>query len=132
VTERFMRTLNGDRWWDELPERARAWLEREGTSALADAGLIGLEPDGIGRITAATTILTGTEGDPFAPTVAEALAARIRGVRRDTIDGFAHPSPITDPVPFAHAVRVALAAAGVVDSRTIDGREPVATTPEAR
>ena len=82
VTDRFMRAVGGDARWEGLPAGARAWLGREGTSALADAGLLGLEPDGLGRITAPTTILVGTEGDPFAPAVAEALAARIRGARR--------------------------------------------------
>ena len=108
VTERFMRALGGDAWWERLPAPARQWLGTEGTSALADAGLIGLDPDGLHRITAPTTIIVGSDGDPFAPTVAEALAARIRGARRATIAGFTHPSPITDPVPFAAAVRDAL------------------------
>jgi pimeloyl-ACP methyl ester carboxylesterase len=100
--------LGGDAWWERLPAPARQWLGTEGTSALADAGLIGLDPDGLHRITAPTTIIVGSDGDPFAPTVAEALAARIRGARRATIAGFSHPSPITDPVPFAAAVRDAL------------------------
>ena len=74
VTDRFMRAVGGDARWEGLPAGARAWLGREGTSALADAGLLGLDPDGLGRITAPTTILVGTEGDPWAPAVAEALA----------------------------------------------------------
>ena len=73
VTERFMRTLGGDGWWERLPPNARQWLGREGTSALADAGLLGLEPEGLGRITAPTTVLDGSDGDPFAGTVADAL-----------------------------------------------------------
>ncbi len=132
VTDRFMRAVGGDARWEGLPAGARAWLGREGTSALADAGLLGLEPDGLGRITAPTTILVGTEGDPWAPAVAEALAARIRDARRATIDGFAHPSPIIDVVPFAQSVRAALAAAGVLEPDPSGDRRPAVTIPEAR
>ena len=132
VTDRFMRAVGGDARWEGLPAGARAWLGREGMSALADAGLLGLEPDGLGRITAPTTILIGTEGDPFAPGIAEALAARIRDARRGTIDGFAHPSPITDVVPFAQSVRAALAAAGVLEPDPSGDRRPAVTIPEAR
>ena len=127
-----MRTLGGDAWWDRLPPNARQWLGREGTSALADAGLLGLEPEGLGRITAPTTVLDGSDGDPFAGTVADALVERIPGARRATIPGFEHPSPITDIVPFAGAVRAALAAAGILEPDPDGDRRPAVTSPESR
>ena len=131
VTERFMRTLGGDAWWERLPAPARQWLGQEGTSALADAGLLGLEPDALGRIAAPTTILDGTNGDPFAAGIAESLAVRISGARRGTIAGFEHPSPITEPVTFAQAVREALAASGVVVPGIATEQQAVASIEDA-
>ena len=48
AAEAFLRHVAGDDAWDRLPARARTFLEREGTGALADAGLTGLDPDGSG------------------------------------------------------------------------------------
>jgi pimeloyl-ACP methyl ester carboxylesterase len=108
AAETFLRAVAGDGAWERLPERGRAFLAREGDGALADSGLTGLEPGGLARIVAPVAILTGGASEPFYAPIADALAARIPGARRATLDGLAHPSPITDPTPVATAVRAFL------------------------
>jgi O-succinylbenzoic acid--CoA ligase len=108
AAEVFLRAVAGDAAWDHLSPRARMFLEQEGDGVLADAGLAGLDPDGLVRITAPVTILTGGASEPFYVPIADALAARIPGSRRDTLDGCTHPSPITQPGIVAAAVRACL------------------------
>jgi pimeloyl-ACP methyl ester carboxylesterase len=114
AAETFLRAVAGDAAWDRLHDRARAFLGREGDGALADAGLTGLRPGDLSHVAVPVTILTGGASEPFYAPIADALVARIPGARRDTLDGLAHPAPITEPTRVAEAIRVALAAAGVV------------------
>ncbi len=108
AAETFLRAVAGDAGWDRLSPRARAFLEREGDSALADAGMAGLDPAGLVRIRARVAILTAGASEPFYAPIADALAARIAGARRDTLEGLAHPAPITQPGVVATAVRSSL------------------------
>ena len=108
AAETFLRAVAGDAAWDHLSPRARTFLEHEGDGALADAGLAGLDPDGLVRIAAPVAILTGGASEPFYAPIADALAARIPGARRDTLEGLTHPSPITQPGIVAAAVRACL------------------------
>ncbi|HEU0245293.1 MAG TPA: alpha/beta hydrolase, partial [Candidatus Limnocylindrales bacterium] len=105
AAETFLRHVAGDAAWDRLPERARAFLAREGDGALADAALTGLDPDGLARIEAPVLLLTGTASEPFYAPIAAALARRIPGARRRALEGFRHTSPITDPTAVAAAIR---------------------------
>jgi O-succinylbenzoic acid--CoA ligase len=118
AAETFMRGVAGRRSWDRLPDRTRAFLAGEGASAYVDAGLRGLDPDGLDRIQAPVTILTGDASEPFYRPIADALAARIPGARRIHLPDMAHASPITDPGPIAAAIRSSLAAAGLVEPHT--------------
>jgi O-succinylbenzoic acid--CoA ligase len=104
AAETFLRAVAGDDAWDRLPARSRAFLEGEGDGALADAGLTGLEPEGLARITAPTLILTGGASEPFYAPIADALAERVPGARRATLDDLTHTSPIVAPAPVADAV----------------------------
>ena len=108
AAETFLRAVAGDAAWDRLPDRARSFLEHEGDGALADAGLTGLDPDGLGAIDARVTIVTGAQSDAFYVPLADALAERIPAARRETLPGMTHPSPITEPAAFAVAVRTFL------------------------
>lgn len=108
AAETFMRAVAGDQGWERLSPRARAFLEREGDGALADAGLTGLDPDGLARIEAPVAILTGGASDPFYVPIADELARRIRRARRDALPDLAHPAPITDPASVAMAIRACL------------------------
>ncbi len=102
--ETFLRAVAGDEAWDRLPPRSRAFLEAEGDGALADAGLTGLDPEGLARIIAPSLILTGGASDWFYLPIAEALALRVPGARRATLEGLTHTSPITAPADVADAV----------------------------
>ena len=104
AAERFLRAVAGNEAWDRLPLRSRAFLEGEGDGALADAGLTGLEPEGLGRITAPTLILTGGASEPLYAPIADALANLVPGARRATLEGLSHTSPIMAPAPVADAV----------------------------
>jgi len=108
AAETFMRAVAGEAAWDRLPQRSRAFLAGEGDGALADAALAGLDPDGLARIVAPVTLLTGGASEPFYQSIADALIARIPGARREVLDGLAHPAPITHPARFAAAVRACL------------------------
>jgi O-succinylbenzoic acid--CoA ligase len=108
AAEAFLRHVAGDAAWERLPARSRAAVEAEGDGALADVGMTGLDPDGMARIPAPVTILTGGASEPFYAPLADAVAERIPGARRDTLEGLTHTSPITQPGAVAPAVRAAL------------------------
>ncbi len=115
AAETFLRAVAGDDAWGRLPARSRTFLASQGDGALADAGLSGLDPDGLATISVPVTILNGSASEPFYAPIADALAERIPGAARRTLDGLVHPSPITNPAPVAAAVRAALGSAGLVD-----------------
>jgi O-succinylbenzoic acid--CoA ligase len=108
AAETFLRGVAGDAAWDRLGPRSRAFLEREGDGALADGTLFGLRPEGLASISVPVLIITGGASEPFYRPIAEALAIRIPTARRATLDGLAHPAPITDPRPVADAIRAFL------------------------
>ena len=89
------------------PGPGRSSSVRE-TAPWPTPGWPGLDPDGLVRIAAPVAILTGGASEPFYAPIADALAARIPGARRDTLDGLTHPSPITQPGIVAAAVRACL------------------------
>jgi pimeloyl-ACP methyl ester carboxylesterase len=53
-------------------------------------------------------MVTGGASEPFYAPLADALAERIPGARRGTLEGLTHTSPITQPGAVAPAVRAAL------------------------
>ena len=75
----------------------------------------GWTPDGLARIKAPVTILTGDASEPFYRPIADALATRIPAPAGSHLPGMAHASPITDPAPIAAAIRSSLAAAGLIE-----------------
>ncbi len=102
AAHRFLDTVAGAGAWDALRPRQQAWIGRQGTGALADAAMTGLDPDGLGRIQAPVVIASGDASEPFYAPIADALAARI-GPRatRIRMPDLRHPAPITDPVVIA-------------------------------
>ena len=108
AAEAFLRAVAGDAVWDALKPRSRAFLEAEGVSAVADGTLTGLDADGLARIAAPVLLLTGDASDPFYAPVADEVARRVPGALRATLEGLAHPAPITRPSPVADAVRAFL------------------------
>jgi O-succinylbenzoic acid--CoA ligase len=111
AAETFLRHVAGDEAWDHLPDRARAFLGREGDGALADSGITGLEPDGLAGIAAPVLLVTGSASEPFYAPIAAELARRIPGARVLALEGLRHTSPITDPTAVADAIRPFLDAA---------------------
>lgn len=110
AAEVFLRGVSGDAAWESLPERTRAFLAAQGDGALVDAGLLGLDPDGLRGISAPVTILTGGASAPFYRPIADALRDRIPGASRGDLPGLSHSGPITDPVAVAAAVLEAVRA----------------------
>jgi o-succinylbenzoate---CoA ligase len=121
AAETFLRAVAGDAAWDRLSERSRASLAQEGDGAAADAALTGARPDDLAAITAPVTILAGGASEAFYGPIGDALAERIPGARRVTLDGLGHPSPITQPSPVAAAIRAALIEAGLVSIEPATG-----------
>ena len=107
VTERFMRALGGDAVVGATARRRGNGSARRGrrrsrtpvSSASSPTACIASR-----HRRPSSSAATATRS----PRRRRALAARIRGAQRATIAGFTHPSPITDPIPFAAAVRDAL------------------------
>ncbi len=131
AAETFLRAVAGNAAWERLPPRSRAFLAREGDGAAADAALTGTRPEELASITAPVAILTGGASEPIYGPIADALAARIPGAHRDTLDGLGHASPITQPAPVAAAIRRALGLAGLVVEPPPDPDpvlEPVSST----
>jgi pimeloyl-ACP methyl ester carboxylesterase len=122
AAEVFVDGVGGQGSWAALPARTRAYLVREGAGALADAGLTGLQPDALGRITCPVTVLLGSASEPFYRPIAAALAARVPGARRVELAGLRHPAPISEPAPVATAVREALLASDLLPLGTAPPR----------
>ncbi|MBP1704979.1 MAG: O-succinylbenzoate-CoA ligase [Chloroflexi bacterium] len=114
AAEVFVDGVGGTGSWAGLPERTRAFLAREGGGALADAGLTGLDPDGLAVITCPVVVLLGSASEPFYRPIAAGLAARIPGLRRVDLAGLRHTAPIGEPVAVGAAVREALVTCGLL------------------
>ncbi len=105
AAERFYTAVNGAAAWDALPTRWRTAIGSAGDSALADATMPDLDPDGLARIAVPVVIATGGRADPLYAPIARALVARIPAARRVDIAGLEHMAPMTDPAPIASLVR---------------------------
>jgi len=123
----FLERVAGPGAWDAMPERARAFLAAEGGGAVADAGMDGLDPDGLGRIRCPVTILTGAASEPFYAPIADALAARVPGARRVELPGLHHTAPITEPHAVAVAIRAAIARPDAALGRPVAAAPPEET-----
>lgn len=108
AAELFLRAVAGDAAWERLSPRSRGVLGHEGTGALADAALAGLDPDGLARIAAPVLLITGGSSEPFYTPIADELARRIPSASRATLDGLAHTAPIVRPQPVVDAIRAFL------------------------
>jgi len=126
----FLERVAGPGAWDSMPARARDFLASEGGGAVADAGMTGLEPDGLPAISCPVTILTGAASDPFYAPLADALAVRIPGARRMSLPGLRHTAPITEPDAVAAAIRAALGRPTSPGGPTSLGRPVAASRPQ--
>jgi O-succinylbenzoic acid--CoA ligase len=100
----FVRAVAGDDAWASLAPAQRASLEAEGSGALADTSMNGLDLAGLSRIACPVVLATGGASDDFYAPIADALAAAISGSRRVVLPDLRHVAPVTDPAPFAELI----------------------------
>ncbi|HKF85344.1 MAG TPA: alpha/beta fold hydrolase, partial [Candidatus Limnocylindrales bacterium] len=129
AAQTFLRHVAGDEAWDQMPQRTRTFLEREGTGALADAAVAGLDPDALDRIRVPVSLITGGTSQPFYAPIADELARRIPGAARIRLDGLTHTTPITDPGAVADVILAALAAPNTRPATPPTDRHPDALEP---
>jgi len=94
----FLERAAGPGTWDALPDRVRAFLASEGGGAVADAGMTGLDPDGLGSIACPVTILTGAASERFYAPIADARIEQV-AVCREAIHLQGAVGRVDYPVP---------------------------------
>lgn len=104
AAETFLAAVAGPEAVAALSPGARERVRLGGRGALADATLLGLDPDGLARIACPVVISTGTASEAFYDVIADALLARIAGATRTTIEGAGHGAPMSHPGPVAAAI----------------------------
>lgn len=104
AAEAFLAAVAGAEAVASLSPGARQRIRSAGRGALADATLLGLDPDGLARTACPVVISTGTASEPFYGVIADALLGRIPGATRTTIEGAGHGAPLSHPVPVAAAI----------------------------
>ncbi len=117
----FLGSVSGSGVVQRLPPEVRAGFEREGRSAVADAALVGLEPDRLGNIQ--TPVVVGLGGRSRGPyeSIAVALAARIPGLRTERFPTLGHGGPISQSSIIAEAI---LAFDQRTNDPVLDARSP--------
>ncbi len=105
AAEVFLAAVSGAEALGRLAPAALVRVQAAGSGAIADAALLGLEPDGLVRIDVPVQIALGGAGDPMYAALAEALATRIGDATLTTLPNCRHDAPMTDPDAVAAAVR---------------------------
>jgi pimeloyl-ACP methyl ester carboxylesterase len=104
AAETFLASVAGEGAVAALSPQARERIRAQGVAAVADAGLLGLDPEGLMGIECPVTIATGTASWPAYAGVAEGLVGRIPGAIHSRIEGADHMAPLTRPETIATAV----------------------------
>ena len=104
AAEAFLSAVGGAGAVESLSPAARQRIRLADSAALADAALLGLEPDGLGRIRRPVVVATGTASLPAYATIAEALIERVPNAVHESIAGAAHGAPITRSGTVADAI----------------------------
>jgi O-succinylbenzoic acid--CoA ligase len=99
----FLDAVRGAGTASRLPAAARARLGAEGRSAVADAGLLGLDPNGLGRIATPVVTAVGGRAGPYAA-VAGALAGRIANHATERLGELGHGGPVSHPEVVSAAI----------------------------
>lgn len=110
AAETFLAAVAGDGAVDGLSPGARQRVRRADRAALADAALLGLEPDGLARIRCPVVVATGTASEPVYAAIAGGLVARIPAAGRASIEGAGHGAPISHPAVVGAAIAAFAAA----------------------
>jgi len=104
----FMEAVSGAEAVAALKPAARARVGRAGQGVIADATLLGMDPDGLEHISRPVRIATGGASQPLYADIATALADRIPGASLGRLDGLDHMAPVLSPEAFASAVEAFL------------------------
>ena len=104
AAEAFLSAVGGAGAVESLSPAARQRVRLADSAALADAALLGLEPDGLGRIRCPVVVATGTASLPVYAAIAEALIERVPDAVHESIAGAAHGAPITHSGTVADAI----------------------------
>jgi pimeloyl-ACP methyl ester carboxylesterase len=105
----FMEAVSGAEAVAALSPAARARVELAGQGAVADATLLGMDPDALDRLSCPVRIVTGAASAAFYAHISEALAARIPAGDHQRLDGLDHMAPVLRPEPIADAIEEFLA-----------------------
>lgn len=100
----FMEGVSGRAAVASLSSTARARIGRAGQGAVADATLLGMQPDGLGAIRCPTRIVTGRASEPLYADIAAALVERIPAASLQRLEGVGHMAPILQPAAIAAAI----------------------------
>lgn len=120
AAEAFLAEVAGHKSVALLSPAALQQVRSSGRSALADATLLGLDPDGLARIRCPVSLAGGTSSPPFYAQLLTALAETIRGAATERIDGAGHAAPISNPDKVATAVEAFAIKCGWTDDRRYD------------
>ncbi len=113
----FLDAVRGPGTAARLPEAARERLAAEGRAAVADAGLLGFDPDGLARLVAPVAMaLGGRSRGPYAA-IGEALSARVATIEVEHLDELGHGGPVSQPEPVAAAISRFAERVGYVERR---------------
>lgn len=100
----FMGGVSGAPSVAALTPATRERIGRSGTGAVADATLLGMQPDGLSAITAPAWVVTGTASPPVYAEIAAALCTRIPGAAHRRLHGGGHLAPVVTPDEVAAVV----------------------------
>lgn len=88
-----------------LSDRARRAARAEARSALADAALLGLDPERLRRLSAPVALVLGERSQPSYRAIAAGLAAILERAEVTTLPGLDHSGPLRAPELVARAIR---------------------------
>ncbi len=100
----FMEGVSGAEAVASLSPAVRERIGRGGQGAVADATLLGMDPDGLAAIDCPTRIATGSASEPLYASIAEALVSRVARADHQRLEGLGHMAPILQPGPVAEAI----------------------------
>lgn len=100
----FMAGVSGEAAVTALSTAARERIGRAGTGAVADATLLGMDPNGLASIDRPVLVATGEASAALYAEIAAELCRRIPGASRQRIVGADHMAPIVAPDTIAGVV----------------------------
>jgi pimeloyl-ACP methyl ester carboxylesterase len=100
----FMASVSGAEVVAALGPSARDRIGRAGQGAVADATLLGMDPDGLAGIDCRVRIATGSDSLPLYDDIAAGLTMRITTADHVRLEGLDHMAPVLRPEESAAAI----------------------------